>query len=418
MQSVRSRIARLVICAAVFLISTTLIGSNSFAAGDLIITVIDVGQGDATLIQSPSGRTLLFDGGKNGRGSSVIVPYLHSVGVDTLDYMVASHYHADHIGGLDEVIQQIPVREAVLDRGWSYTTLTYTSYANAVADKRQTLTQNQVIDLGEGVTVTCIALNSNQQLASPFNNSSRENEYDVCLLVQYGGFDYFQAGDLTGDNGSSSADIESSVAPLAGDLDVYHVNHHGSYTSSNPNFLQEVQAEVSVISVGANSYGHPHQVVLDRLVQYGSFVYQTEEGDGGTLSSQDLRVVNGHIAIVTDGIATYTVADDQWAIDEDNLSDTQGTPVVAFQILGNHPNPFNPATQISFSNSLAGDARLTVYDVKGRLIYTKEFAAVEGLNTVQWRGLDKSGAAAPGGVYLYLVEAAGGRGSGRMIMLK
>ncbi len=418
MHSAPSRVARFVLCTALFLIATTFVGSNVYADGDLIITVIDVGQGDSTLIQSPSGQTLLFDGGKDGRGNSIIVPFLQSVGVDTLDSMVASHYHADHIGGLDEVIQQIPVREAVLDRGWSYTTITYNNYANAVAAQRQTLTPNQVINLGEGVTVTCIALNSNDQLPSPYNNSSRENEYDVCLLVEYGGFDYFQAGDLTGGNGSSSEDIESSVAPLAGDLDVYHVNHHGSYTSSNPTFLQEVQAEVSVISVGANGYGHPHQVVLDRLVQYGSFVYQTEEGDGGTLSSQDLRVVDGHVTIITDGQATYTVAGDQWAIDEDNLSDTGATPVVAFQILGNHPNPFNPATEISFSNSQAGEARLAIYDVKGRLVYSSGFEAVEGLNTVQWRGQNNMGAAAPGGVYLYLLEAPGGRGSGRMIMLK
>jgi beta-lactamase superfamily II metal-dependent hydrolase len=407
-------------CIALFLVfisAALLMGAPAVAAGDLTITLIDIGQGDATLIQSPSGRTLLFDGGKNGRGTSIVIPFLQAAGIDTLDYIVASHYHEDHIGGLDEVFNAIEVREAVYDRGWSYTTLTYSSYANAVASKRQTIQPDQVIDLGEGVTVTCVALNSNDQLAAPYNDSSEENEYDVCLLVEYGGFDYFQAGDLTG-GGLSYEDIETSVAPLVGDVDVYHVSHHGSLSSSNPAFMQAVQAEVSVISVGDNSYGHPAQAVLDRLVQYGSFVYQTEAGDGGTLPSQDLRVVGGHMAIVTDGIMTYTVDGDQWNIDEETLSDVDDTPAVALRILGNHPNPFNPATQISFESGLAGGARLAVYDLLGRLVYSEDFMAVEGLNSVQWRGLDSRGGNAPGGVYLYLVETPAGRGTGRMVMLK
>ena len=418
MHTAPSRVACLVLCTAIFLVSSLMAGSHSLAAGDLTITVIDVGQGDSTLIQSPSGKTLLFDGGPNGRGNSIILPFLATVGIDTLDYIVASHYHSDHIGGLDEVLNVIPVREAVLDRGWTYTTLTYNSYVNAAGSFRQTLTPGQVIDLGEGVTVTAIALNGNDQLPAPYSNSSYENEYDVCLLVEYGGFDYFQAGDLTGDNGSGSEDIESSVAPLAGDIDVYHVNHHGSNTSSNPNFLQGVQAEVAVISVGDNGYGHPTQLVLDRLVQYGSFVYQTETGDGGTLSSQDLRVIGGHVSIVTDGVANYSVSGDQWAIDEDNLSDVNLSPVMAFQLHGNHPNPFNPATEIKFSNSLAGEARVGIYDVKGRLVYSNNFMAIEGMNSIQWRGENNQGSIAPGGVYLYRVEAPGGKGTGRMIMLK
>lgn len=420
MQIASSRASFQAACTAIFLIvlcGVFLPLQPAFAEGDLRITLIDIGQGDATLIQSPSGRTMLFDGGKNGRGSSIVIPFLQSVGVDTLDYMVASHYHEDHIGGLDEVFNAIPVREAVYDRGWSYTTLTYSSYANTVASKRQVIEPGQVIDMGEGVTVTCVAVNANDQISPPFNDSSEENEYDVCLLVQYGGFDYFQAGDLPGGQ-LGYEDIETSVAPLVGDVDVYHVSHHGSLSSSNPAFMQAVQAEVSVISVGDNSYGHPNQTVLDRLVQYGSFVYQTEVGDGGTLPSQDLRVVGGHMAIVTDGVQHYTVDGDLWNIDEDNLSDVDQTPVYAFQVLGNHPNPFNPATEIRFETELAGNSRISVYDLQGRLVYSQDFVALEGLNSIQWRGVDNRGSHAPGGVYLYRVETPSGQGTGRMVMLK
>lgn len=236
--------------------------------------------------------------------------------------------------------------------------------------------------------------------------------------MEYGGFDYFQAGDLTGGNNSNTDDIESSVAPLAGDLDVYQVNHHGSYTSSNPTFLQEVQAEVSIISVGDNSYGHPHQSVLDRLVQYGSFVYQTETGDGGTLPAEDLQVVDGNVQIITDGIATYYVAGDLWAIDEENLSDALELPPVAFKVHGNFPNPFNPATRISFTTGQAGQARLAIFDVRGRLVDSNEFFAAEGLNTVAWHGVNNNGSAAPGGVYLYRIETPDGTGQGKMLLLK
>ncbi len=420
MQFARSRRDAKAVCTA-FLLLMVLWGlmstSIARADGDLIITLIDIGQGDSTLIQSPSGQSLLFDGGKNGRGNSIVIPFLQSVGIDTLDFMVASHYHDDHIGGLDEVINAIPVRKAVYDRGWEYGTLTYTSYANAVADKRQTIEPGQVIDLGAGVLVTCVALNGNNQLSPPFTSSTKENEYDVCLLVEYGGFDYFQAGDLTGGNTSSYTDIETSVAPLVGDVDVYHVSHHGSYSSSNPNFLQTVQAEVSVISVGDNGYGHPHQVVLDRLVQYGSFVYQTETGDGGTLPAQDLRVVGGHVAIVTDGLTHYTVDGDLWEIDE-SISGAESTPAVAFQIRGNFPNPFNPSTEIIFESANSGPSRLTVYDVAGRLVYSNHFTATSGRNSIAWQGRNNRGITAPGGVYLYLIESPSGRGSGRMLMLK
>ncbi|MCP4571050.1 MAG: MBL fold metallo-hydrolase [bacterium] len=387
----------------------------SFAAGTLTITVLDVGQADATLIQSPSGRTLLFDGGDNGDGVDVVLPFLAAAGIDTLDWIVASHYHADHIGGLDEVLNRVPVHEAVLDRGWSYTTATYTSYAAAAAPWRQTLIAGQVLDLGDGVTVTCLALNGNGQLASPYNSSSKENEYDICLKVEYGGFDYFQAGDLIG-NSSAGTDIETSVAPLAGDLDVYHVNHHGSYTSSNAVFLATTQPEVSIISVGNNGYGHPHQSVLDRLVTHGSFVYQTETGNGGTLPAVDLTVVGGHVVIATDGLLSYTVDGDAWEID-DPVSAAGDTPS-PLALRGNAPNPFNPLTRIAFASASAGPGRLMITDLAGRRVLVRALDVATGENSTSWAGRDGTGRPLAGGVYLYTVVVPGGTATGRMVLLK
>jgi beta-lactamase superfamily II metal-dependent hydrolase len=388
-----------------------------WAAGTMTITCIDVGQGDATLVESPSGMTLLFDSGRNGRGTSIVVPYLQSRGIATLDYMVSSHYHDDHIGGSDEVYNAVGVNEAVLDRGWTYTTLTYGDYASAVAADRQTLTHGQVIDMGEGVTVTCVALNGNNVVSAPFNDSSEENEYDVCLLIEYGGFDFFAAGDLTG-GGSGSGDIESSIVSLVGDLDIYRVSHHGSNTSSNATFLQGVQAEVSIISVGSNGYGHPTQDVLNRLVTYGSFVYQTEVGAGGTLPATDLSVVGGHVVITTDGINDYTVDGDIWAIDEETASPVALDLPAAFSLTGNYPNPFNPATEIVFYSEIEGRGLLRIFDVKGRSVVEQSFFANSGSNRLEWRGVNDAGRVVPGGVYLYSVSTPGGSGQGRMLLLK
>ena len=410
-QSIRSA-GTLVLLGALF------IAAAAEAAGTLTITCLDVGQGDATLIQAPGGRTLLFDGGENGRGNAVIVPFLAAAGIDTLDWIVASHYHADHVGGLDEVLAAVPVREAVYDRGWSYTTLTYADYAAAAGAKRQILSPGQVIDMGGGVTVTCVALNGNGVLNPPFTTGSLENEYDVCLKVEIGGFDYFQAGDLTGNTASGSRDIESGVAPLVGDLDVYHVSHHGSYTSSIAPFLAQVQAEVAVISVGNNSYGHPHQAVLDRLSAYGSFVYQTETGSGGTLPAADLRVMSGHVVISTDGGSTYAVAGDTWQTDESGQSAAPAAPAAPLTLLGNVPNPFNPLTEIRFEARTAASGRLQVYDVAGRCVLARPVAVSAGLNRVRWDGRDGAGRGQPAGVYLYRIDVAGARATGRMVLAK
>ena len=413
LRSARASVITLLLAVSAMLVFAV----TAWAAGTLTITCLDVGQGDATLIESPSGMTLLFDGGPNGRGSGIVVPYLQGRGISSLDYLANRQYHEDHVGGLDEVYSAIPINVAVLDRGWSYTTLTYSSYASTVASQRQALTHGQVIDLGEGVTVTCVALNGNGVVSSPFDDSDLENEYDVCLLVQYGGFDFFVAGDLVGGR-MGYEDIETGVASLTGDLDIYRVSHHGSDSSSNDNFLQGVQAEVAVISVGSNSYGHPTQEVLDRLVNYGSFVYQTEIGSGGTLPSADLTVVGGHVVITTDGVSEYAVDGDVWNIDEDSGSPVTDPLPGTFFLVGNRPNPFNPTTEIFFYSGQGGQGLLRIFDVAGRSILDQDFRAVSGSNRLSWRGVDNRGRIVPGGVYLYSVSTPGGSGQGRMLLLK
>ncbi|MEZ4389076.1 MAG: MBL fold metallo-hydrolase [Candidatus Krumholzibacteriia bacterium] len=338
-----------------------LLGLATGASAGVTITVLNVGQGDATLIRSSSGMTLLFDGGENGKGNGVVLPYLASQGITSLDYIVASHYHSDHIGGLDEVYSQTGAVFGVWDRGWTYTTVTYSDYASATAGNRYTLVDGQVFDLGDGVTVTCLGLNGNGQLGSPYTNSTYENEYCVALLVECGDFDYVQAGDLIGTNDGGHKDIETSIAQDLvamgkADLEVYHVNHHGSNTSSNASFLNATTPEVAVISVGTpNSYGHPHQEPLERMLARDIFVYQTTPGSGYVLPASNLSVANGHVVIQTTGYQTYVVDGDNWDMDEQGT-----TPVLpasaTFALLGNAPNPFNPPPSSASCSERAGAA--------------------------------------------------------------
>jgi beta-lactamase superfamily II metal-dependent hydrolase len=387
------------------------------------ITVLNVGQGDATLVQSSSGMTLLFDAGPASTAQSVILPYLTSQGIDELDYIVVSHYHADHIGAIAAIYDRTGANHGVWDRGWSYTTTTYTNYANAVADDRQTLTAGQVLDLGNGVTATVIALNSNGVLQPPFNRSNRENEYSVALLIECGDFDFFQAGDLPGVNNSTYVDIETSVAlTMQGlgkaDIEVLRVSHHGSYSSSNAFFLNTTTPEVALISVGANnSYGHPHAAHLERLQERSIHVYMTTEGNGALLPPADMTIVGGHIVIQTSGFGTYTVDGDVWLMDEQG-TDAPGAALAAFVLHGNHPNPFNPATVITFYSAHGGPGRLEVYDLAGHRHWHTEFTAPAGEHRLSWQGQDHAGRMLPAGVYLYQVVLPDGRDAGRMVLVK
>ncbi len=285
----------------------------------LSIYVLDVGQGDSTLVVSPTGQSLLIDGGNNTRGSSVVVPFLRELEIDgvhrTLDYMIASHYDADRIGGLDEVAAEI-LPATAYDRGGVNSTNTQSvqDYIAAIAPVRHPLYPGLSIDLGGGAIVEVINVGEKIGEAGPTVenkiypggevsiNPDAENEFSASIKISFGGFQMIVSGDLTG-GGLGSTDVESAVAPVVGDVDVYHVNHAGSLTSSSEAYLRTLQPEVAVISVGNNGFGHPVQEVIDRIQTIGGAeVYQTGQGNGGLGD----YVANGTILFRTDG-SVYSV---------------------------------------------------------------------------------------------------------------
>lgn len=231
--------------------------SNCTRDGHLEVHYIDVGQGDSTFVLSPTGKTLLIDAGDSYHGD-VVANYLSKHMIGYLDYLMASHYHEDHIGGSIYVLYNIPVG-TVYDRGGSYDSEIFQEdYITAAGDKRTTLQVGDTIDLGDSLDVEVLQL----------DYSSDENDKSIVLKLIYSGHTFLFGGDCT-------SNCEASFNP--GDIDVYKVHHHGSYDASSQSFLDVTTPEVSVISAGVdNLYGHPHQEALDRLFGIGSDIYRTD----------------------------------------------------------------------------------------------------------------------------------------------
>lgn len=226
----------------------------------LELRFLDVGQGDAVLLRS-GGRTALVDAGPADR----IVARLRDLGVESIDLLVASHNHADHIGGMDAVLDSLPVRN-YLDNGHPASTRIQERVLERVEGKGVTYLQptSRTISLGaarlrvipapEGVT------------------GDEQNNRSLSLLVEQGTFRAL----LTGDS-----EVELLGGLLAGDgipdVEVLKAAHHGSRNGVTPAWLARTRPEVVVVSLGAdNSYGHPHEAALRYYCAGGREVYRTD----------------------------------------------------------------------------------------------------------------------------------------------
>ena len=293
---------------------------------DLQIIHFNVGMGDATLIRdTSSNKTLLIDAGNRGFGKKVIVPELNKLNIKSINYFVATHYDADHIGGFKGIIDSdITISEKVFDRGGhtdrekltpKENPTIYGKYLDAAGDKRKTLDidcDGSSIDLGESTKVFVMSVSgkfiediATCSVGDKEINKRKDNDLSITLVIEHLNFKYVIAGDLTG-GGKRTVDMESLVADAVGDVDVLHINHHGSSSSSNSAFLNTAKPEVAIISVGNGGsnrsiYNLPTQKTLDAISNISADIdiYLTNAGEGGTLD--DLIVTDGHIVIQTNG---------------------------------------------------------------------------------------------------------------------
>ena len=266
--------------------------------GRLQIIHLDVGQGDGAVLISPLGQVAMFDDGPGGSGVSglTVVQQLQALGVTHVDHHFASHYHSDHIGDIDGIINAGIVIDNGWDRGGSYSSTYFTTYVNKLGSKRRTIVKDQVVTLdslsAHPVTITCV------NLAGAGISTTDENSLSMVMKVSYGEFDMVFGGDLPGANSGDYKNIETTVGPQVGPVEVYKVHHHGSATSSLTDWLDATQPKIAVISVGTgNSYGHPTSSALTRLHAANVHTYWTETGSGVAPNPTWDKVSNGQVII-------------------------------------------------------------------------------------------------------------------------
>lgn len=234
---------------------------------------IDVGQGDAALIDCGT-IEVLIDGGDNNAGPKVcsyLAPYVDG----KLDYIIATHPHADHVGGLDTVLKTYDVGE-VIDSGRTATSATYKDYlAAAQAEPNCTFSfdENRVLSLRSDTKLFILETG---------DTWSETNDISVISQLVCGNISVLFTGDM-------SQEVEKKTLSLFGDVDVLKVGHHGSATSSCNEFLTVVKPEAAVCSYGiGNTYHHPTSSALSRLFNHGTTVYGT--GKSGDI----VLTTNGH----------------------------------------------------------------------------------------------------------------------------
>lgn len=217
----------------------------------LTVQFLDVGQGDAALLRS-GGETVLIDGGPRSAAASLCAR-LDELGVDRVDYLIATHPHEDHIGGLPEVIETRTVEQCWMPDDVADSQI-YTTFLEDLDQYEVSVT---VPEVGDGFAFGDCAVT----VLAPIQPASDHNNNSLVLRVTCGETSFLFTGDM---EEPEEEDLLASRSDLT--ADVLKVAHHGSAYTSSTQFLQAVAPQLAVISCGAgNSYGHPHTELLQRL---------------------------------------------------------------------------------------------------------------------------------------------------------
>ncbi|MDV6375828.1 ComEC/Rec2 family competence protein [Deinococcus arenicola] len=247
--------------------------------GQVTVRFLDVGQGDAILVRSPEGKTMLIDG---GRSTVLMADHMKTYGIDKIDVMVATHADADHIAGLVTAAAAKPT--LFINNGLGGTTKTWERLVAALQAQKTTFKKasNQVINLGS-VKV--------QVIAPPPGMGKDQNDNSVGVALQFGEFRALMTGDS--ELKETAAWLEQDKAEITGPFQAYKSIHHGAANGDNAAWLAAVRPENVVISVGENNYGHPTAAALDLYKQNGIRIYRTDQ--------------NGTVTFTGNSDGTYTV---------------------------------------------------------------------------------------------------------------
>ena len=259
-------------CANPFVESDDKTSVSTFSGDTLRVNYIDVGQGDSIFIQLPNKETMLIDAGEAYEVDNVI-NYLNNLGIKKIDYVVGTHPHTDHIGGLEEVINTFDVGSIYMPKV-SSNSKTFEDLLTTISNKglKGKTAKSGVVVLDEdNLKLEFIAPNS--------DNYSNLNNYSAVLKLTYLDNTFLFMGDA---ETLSEDEITSDV-----DADVIKVGHHGSDSSSSVEFVKKVSPEYAIIMVGeGNSYNHPYQSIIDRYESVGAKVLRTDL-DGNIVCDSD-----------------------------------------------------------------------------------------------------------------------------------
>ncbi len=259
-------------CANPFVESNDKTSISTFDGDTLRVNYIDVGQGDSIFIQLPNNETMLIDAGEAYESDNVI-NYLNSLGITKIDYVVGTHPHTDHIGGLEEVINTFDIGSIYMPNAIS-TSKTYEDLLTTISNKGlkiKTAKSGVVVLDDDNLKLEFIAPNS--------DSYSELNNYSAVLKLTYLDNTFLFMGDA---ETLSEDEITYDV-----DADVIKVGHHGSDSSSGIEFVKKVSPEYAIIMVGeGNSYNHPYQSIIDRYESVGAKVLRTDL-DGNIVCDSD-----------------------------------------------------------------------------------------------------------------------------------
>ncbi len=247
--------------------------------GDVQITMLDVGQGDGICIQGPKGNNYFIDGGSSDVkqvGKNRIEPYLKSQGVECLDYVFVTHGDTDHYSGIEEMLgrQKLGVRIKTLVLPCEFSQdealVHLAKLAQRVGTQVTVIKEGSVLQEGE-LHITCLQPSEEDNLSG--------NAGSMVLDISYEAFRMLCTGDVEGEG------ERKLLGKLKGkDYNVLKVAHHGSKNSTSDRFLNQIKAEIALISAGkGNSYGHPHKETMERLQKVNCHIYETEKTGAITL---------------------------------------------------------------------------------------------------------------------------------------